>query len=251
MAQKFKIIYADPPWSYNDKLDPSRTLKYPTMSIEQIAALDVASLAADDCTLFVWATWPQLFDKFGNSPVGKIIHFWGFEFKTCGFVWVKVNKLTEVNQAAFFPADSFDVFWGGGHWTRANTEFCLLATRGHPKRVDASVHQVIYAPVGEHSRKPAETRTRIVKLMGDVARVELFARETVDGWHSWGNQVESTIQLADDEPLSEAEREEYKRLGAESDACAMSDMAHALPAAKQQRLIDLQRRLEYGKAKEG
>lgn len=202
MSERFSIIYADPPWAYDDKLDVTRTLKYPTMTEKELAALRVADLAADDCALFMWATFPTLWEskrKAGQvtttSRVARILDAWGFEYVTVGFVWIKVNKLTEVNQASFFPSDSFDAFWGGGHWTRANAEICLIARRGKPKRVDASVHQVIYAPIDEHSRKPPETRDRIVKLMGDLPRVELFARQTVSGWSAWGNQVESTVEV--------------------------------------------------------
>ena len=70
---------------------------------------------------------------------------------------------------------------------------CLLATRGHPKRQAANVHQFIISPIQEHSRKPDEARDKIVALMGDLPRVELFARQTPPGWDVWGNEVESTI----------------------------------------------------------
>ena len=84
-------------------------------------------------------------------------------------------------------------FYGLGFWTRGNAEICLLATRGHPKRQAANVHQFIIAPIQEHSRKPDEARDKIVALMGDVPRVELFARQSPPGWDVWGNEVESTI----------------------------------------------------------
>ena len=80
-----------------------------------------------------------------------------------------------------------------GFWTRGNAEVCLLATRGHPKRQAANVHQFIIAPIQEHSRKPDEARDKIVALMGDVPRVELFARQSPPGWDVWGNEVESTV----------------------------------------------------------
>lgn len=80
-------------------------------------------------------------------------------------------------------------FWGCGHWTRSNSEICLLAVKGTPKRISASVHSVIDSEVREHSQKPEEARTRIVQLMGDVPRIELFARECVTGWDCWGNEV--------------------------------------------------------------
>lgn len=84
-------------------------------------------------------------------------------------------------------------FYGLGFWTRGNAEICLLATRGHPKRQAANVHQFIIAPIQEHSRKPDEARDKIVALMGDVPRVELFARQSPPGWDVWGNEVESTV----------------------------------------------------------
>ena len=76
-----------------------------------------------------------------------------------------------------------------GYYTRSNNEICLLAIKGKPKRVSKSVHQVIYEPLREHSRKPDTTRTRIVELCGDLPRIELFARQKVDGWDHWGNEV--------------------------------------------------------------
>ena len=87
------------------------------------------------------------------------------------------------------------MFWGLGFWTRANAEICILATKGKPKRISAKVHQVIISPVEEHSKKPDETRKRIVELLGDIPRVELFARQKVNGWDSWGNEVNCDIDL--------------------------------------------------------
>ncbi len=66
---------------------------------------------------------------------------------------------------------------------------CLIATKGKPKRIDAGVHSVIDNPIQAHSQKPDEARERIIKLMGDLPRIELFAREKTDGWDVWGNEV--------------------------------------------------------------
>ena len=85
-------------------------------------------------------------------------------------------------------------FYGLGFWTRANAEVCLLATRGHPKRQAANIHQFIISPIEAHSKKPDETRDKIVALMGDLPRVELFARQTPPGWDVWGNEVQSTLR---------------------------------------------------------
>ena len=90
------------------------------------------------------------------------------------------------------PAGSW--FYGLGFWTRANAEVCLLATRGHPKRQAANIHQFIISPIEAHSKKPDEARDKIVALMGDLPRVELFARQTPPGWDVWGNEVQSTLR---------------------------------------------------------
>ena len=110
---------------------------------------------------------------------------WGFTFKTAAFVWVKLNR----------KADT--IFWGPGNWTRANAEICLLATRGHPIRRAKNVHQVILSHVEEHSKKPEEARRRIEALMGDVPRVELFARRYSPGWDVWGYDVVGDIDMAE------------------------------------------------------
>lgn len=189
--KKYNIIYADPPWRYDDKSlqRGGAERHYPTMRLEDICALPVADISADDCLLFMWGAWPKLFEA------GAVLSAWGFDFKTCAFVWVKTNKRTKIAQSSFFPVDSFDSFWGMGRWTRANTEFCLLGVKGSPKRQSAGVHQIIYAPISQHSRKPDETRERIVKLAGDLPRVELFARRTVPGWEVWGNEVECDLAI--------------------------------------------------------
>ena len=179
--KKYKIIYADPPWRfkvYSQKgLGRSAERYYPTMSIEDIQALPVGELADSDCVLFLWTTLPFLKDCF------SVISAWGFEYKTVAFVWIKLNR----------KADS--LFWGMGHWTRSNAELCVLAVKGHPKRISAGVHQVVISHIEEHSKKPNEVRDRIVALMGDLPRVELFARQRTEGWDVWGNEVDSDIQF--------------------------------------------------------
>lgn len=172
--KKYQIIYADPPWSYRDKaLSGNRGsgCKYQVQSKEWIDSLHVSEIADSDCVLFLWVTMPKL------NECWELIERWGFEYKTVAFTWVKKNK------------KSNSWFWGMGRWTRANAEVCLLATRGKPKRMDASVHSVIDTPIQSHSQKPQEVRDRIVKLMGDIPRIELFAREKTEGWDVWGNEV--------------------------------------------------------------
>ena len=82
-----------------------------------------------------------------------------------------------------------------GRWTRANAELCLLATKGKPKRLDAGVHSVIDEKIMKHSQKPNEARKRIIKLCGDLPRVELFAREKLEGFDVWGNELENDIEI--------------------------------------------------------
>lgn len=179
--KKYKIIYADPPWSYKDKAlagNRGAGCKYDVMSIQDICNLPIKTIADTDCALFMWVTMPKL------NEVLEVIKAWGFEYKTVAFTWVKKNK----------KSDSW--FWGMGRWTRANAEICLLATKGSPKRISASVHSVVSTPIQRHSQKPIEVRERIVKLMGDIPRIELFAREREsNGWHFWGNEIESDIIL--------------------------------------------------------
>ena len=143
------------------------------MSIDELCALPVADIAAPDSALFLWATFPQLPEAL------RLIKAWGFTYKSVAFVWLKKNR----------RADSW--FYGLGFWTRSNAEVCLLATRGHPRRRAANVHQFIISPIEGHSKKPDEAREKIVALMGDLPRVELFARQTPTGWDVWGNEVES------------------------------------------------------------
>lgn len=169
------MIYADPPWRYKVWSGEGTAEKhYPTMQMEDIKALPVEELADEDCVLFLWITMPMLHEAW------DVMRAWGFNFKTVAFVWIKLNRQSD------------GIFWGMGHWTRANAELCLLATRGHPKRQAKNVHQVIISHLEEHSKKPDEARRRIEALMGDVPRVELFARQTSPGWDVWGNEVEST-----------------------------------------------------------
>ena len=176
----YKIIYADPPWSYRDKQlagNRGAACKYDTMSIDSIARLPIGQLADRDCCLFMWVTMPML------NECWQIIRSWGFDYKTVAFTWVKRNRKTP------------SWFWGMGSWTRANAEVCLLATRGKPQRQSASVHSIVDTPIQLHSQKPQEVRDRIVQLCGDVPRIELFARTNTPGWDAWGNQVTESIEL--------------------------------------------------------
>jgi N6-adenosine-specific RNA methylase IME4 len=170
--KKYQIIYADPPWSYKDKAlagNRGAGCKYPTQSAEWLNNLPVKNIADNDCILFLWVTMPKLNECF------ELIKEWGFEYKTCAFTWVKKNKISPT------------WFMGMGRWTRANAELCLLATKGNPKRINAGVHSVIDTPIERHSKKPDITKDRIIKLVGDLPRIELFSRQLTEGWDVWGN----------------------------------------------------------------
>ncbi len=169
--KKYQIIYADPPWQYDDKLDKTRRIKYNVEDHNTIGRLPVSEIADNNCVLLMWATMPKLVEAF------DVIKAWGFTYKTCAFTWVKTNK------------KSRSLFWGMGRWTRSNAELCLLATKGKPKRFDAGLQSVVISPVREHSRKPDEVRDLIVKLCGDLPRIELYSRQKFDGWDVWGNQA--------------------------------------------------------------
>lgn len=180
--KKYGVIYADPPWHYKvySKKGMGRSAEshYPTMKLEDIKALPVADLADKDCALFLWVTLPCLIEGL------EVLKAWGFTYKTTAFVWIKQNR----------KADT--LFLGMGFWTRSNAEICLLGTKGRPKRMDATIRQVVVSHVEEHSKKPQEVRDRIIRLLGDVPRVELFARRKTEGFDVWGNEVESDIQLS-------------------------------------------------------
>jgi N6-adenosine-specific RNA methylase IME4 len=142
------------------------TAHYRTMSFEELAALPVGDLAARNCVLFAWGTWPLLKQSIA------LVEAWGFTYKTCGFNWMKRKKAEP------------EPIMGCGFWTRSNSEFCLLATRGHPKRLNRDVPQAIYEPRREHSRKP-DVYAKIERLVSGPY-CELFARQTRKNWDSWG-----------------------------------------------------------------
>lgn len=169
--KKYNIIYADPPWRYWESGNKNQSEHYKTMTIDDICNLPIKDIAADDSVLFLWVTYPILAEAF------RVIESWGFKYSTAAFVWVKKNK----------AADS--PFFGCGAWTRANSELCLLATRGSVQRLDATISQIVESPIGEHSKKPDIVRELIERLVGKLPRVELFCRNPADGWDVWGNEA--------------------------------------------------------------
>jgi N6-adenosine-specific RNA methylase IME4 len=177
----YGAILADPPWRFqpwSDKgKDRAPEQHYPTLDMVGLARLPIDALAADDCALFLWVTWPLLNDAM------FVIGTWGFTYKTAAFVWTKAHA----RQLELFRDDITDQM-GLGYWTRANSEACLLATRGKPKRIDKGVRQAIIEPRREHSRKPDCVHGRIERLVAGPY-LELFARARRVGWDAWGNEV--------------------------------------------------------------
>ncbi len=174
--RKYGAIYPDPPWSFRNwsakGTGRNAVSHYDCLSPAELAALPIVDLAAPDCALFLWATDPLL------PRAIELIQSWGFEYKTVGFYWVKLNAK---------PKHGADFFTGLGYWTRANPEQCLLATRGKPMRRAKDVRRVVIESRREHSRKPECVRERIERLVSGPY-LELFARETKPGWECWGNQ---------------------------------------------------------------
>ena len=197
----FGAILADPPWAFEawysggwrNRPDgtkyyssPSpRAARYDTMSAEDIAGMPVSSFAVDDCVLFLWGCWPML------RQAHQVMDGWGFQHKSCAFVWTKAN----VQQMEMFRDDA-DPDMLMGYWTRANTEFCLLGTRGKPKRLSADVRQAIIEPRREHSRKPDCVHERIERLVAGPY-LELFARQRRPGWTVWGNQTDKFAPITE------------------------------------------------------
>ena len=175
---KYNIIYADPPWKYDDCNRPGAGAAnhYDVMHIDDLCKMPINELAAKNCVLFMWACYPMIQEAL------DLIKAWGFTYKTLAFQWVKTTK-------------NGKIFWGNGGWTRANSEACLLAIKGKPKCQSHAVNQIIMSEVRKHSQKPDIVRDKIVELCGDLPRIELFARERASGWHVFGNEVESDIHI--------------------------------------------------------
>lgn len=167
--KKYNIILADPAWSYQDKnCNGNCESHYNTMNIKDICNLPVQNILEKDCVLFMWVTYPMLKEGL------QVMESWGFKYKTIGFQWIKQNK------------SGNGYFFGLGRWTRGNSECCLIGVKGKPKRINNGVSQLVFSPLREHSHKPDEVRDKIVTLMGDLPRIELFARQNVEGWDCWG-----------------------------------------------------------------
>ena len=185
---KYKIIYADPPWSYKDKSKShggGADSHYKTTGIEQLCEMKVNSIADDDSVMFMWVTYPML-----NEGL-RLIDAWGFVFKTVAFTWVKTNK------------GNGKVYMGMGRHTRGNAEICILGTKGKGvKREHCGIYNTQLHNRGKHSEKPTAFRDDIEKLYGidksnsdDFPRLEMFARYAVEGWDVFGNEAPNSIKI--------------------------------------------------------
>lgn len=207
---KFSILYADPPWHYNGKLqfDKSGTtaendgwrkdvfvsaasFKYPTIKTSELKKLNIASIAEDDSLLFLWTTNPHLQQamELGNA--------WGFEYKTVAFVW---NKMMH----------------NPGQYTLSYCELCLLFKKGRiPKpRGARNIKQLISSPRARHSEKPIQVAENIEKMFPAQKKIELFARAKRNGWESWGLETFHDNAIANKEDVSGFDR---NALSTESD----------------------------------
>ncbi len=185
--KKYQVIYADPPWHFGSKqlqkyngerFESLEKREYPTMTVKDICNLPVKEITYEDCALFLWTTDAHIPEAL------EVIKAWGFKYITVAFIWSK--KTNTGKQIATL-----------GAWTMKNCELCLLATKGQMLKFKTAnnIYQLVEAERTTHSTKPEEVRKRIEQLFNLPLRIELFARKKVDGWDSWGNEIESNIQL--------------------------------------------------------
>ena len=181
--KKYQIIYADPPWNFGNRMYSSNhldhhrdiTRAYPVLKTEDICSLPINNILDDNAVCFMWVA-----DAFIPDAI-RVMSAWGFKYKTVAFIWQKKEKSGV--QTCYM-----------GQWTMKNCELVLLGTKGKMTQYLQSrkVRQLQEA-IREraiHSRKPAIIRDRIIEMFGDLPRIELFARQKVDGWDAWGNEVD-------------------------------------------------------------
>jgi len=187
-GKKYQVIYADPPWSYKGAMYERGGAEnhYNTESQQSLKNMPVGSLAAQNSSLFMWATFPLLQEALDLGAA------WGFKYRTVAFVWVKKNKVANTP------------FVGMGFYTRANAGIVLHFTKGKAlPRQSKNVESIIFSEIGKHSQKPDEVRQRIKRLFGSVPSIELFARSRkgffpdyeYEGWDVYGNEVNNSISL--------------------------------------------------------
>jgi len=164
---KYNVIYADPPWKYDFGFDihGAADRHYHTMTIQELCDLPISDLTEDNAVLFMWVTSPKLFDAH------KIITAWGFDYKT-SFIWDKVKHVM-------------------GHYNSVRHEILLVCVRGSfPKQSDTLHDSVITIERSdEHSEKPQYFRELIETMYPKSKKIELFARQKIEGWDSWGNEL--------------------------------------------------------------
>ena len=172
--KKYNIIYADPPWSYRNmgNIQATANSHYNTMKQKDIEDMGetIKKISDKNCMLFLWVTFPKLQEGLDT------IKAWGFEYKTIGFNWIKKNK-------------NGTIFFGVGWYTKSNSEICLIGVKGKPFKQSNSISQIVETIREEHSKKTAIVRNKIVDFCGDLPRIELFARQQVEGWDCWGDEV--------------------------------------------------------------
>ena len=168
---KYNVIYADPPWTYNDTCEDGAIQSkgagkhYPTMTIKQLCNLDIQSLCVDDAILFLWVTSPLLEECF------EVINSWGFKYKA-SFIWDKIKH-------------------NMGHYNSVRHEFLLLCVKGsfQPENLKLFDSVVSVEKTNKHSQKPEIFYEMIETLYPSAKKIELFARDTRKGWDSWGNEI--------------------------------------------------------------
>lgn len=175
--KKYSIIYADPPWFYparnntNTAFGKGASSHYSMMKTPDICALPIKNITADNCALLMWTTMPHLEDSL------EVLNAWSFTYRTTAFVWVKTTKDGKYRS-------------NPGYYTCSNAEICLLGVKGKMPPQNRTIKQIVSEPITIHSKKPERIRDDIVKLFGDLPRIELFARQKTDGWDCWGNETE-------------------------------------------------------------
>lgn len=201
---QYNVITLDPPWKYNSRANHKTRFRggagghYPLMTMAEIAALPVGDLAARNCALLMWCTFPYLDEQI------KLFKHWGFRYRTQFLTWIKINPkgydlpkddpTYRIDKQYVLYSDGLfhSVFFGVGYYAKSNTEVLLLGMRGQVPTVSNNVSSVILAPRREHSRKPDETYSRIEGVFGNVPRIELFARHAHPGWAAAGNGIDGT-----------------------------------------------------------
>lgn len=175
---KYQILYCDCPWRYNARNNPNTKFglgasQYPTLSVGELVALAplIKAITAPNCALFMWAVPPKL------PWALEVMQAWGFRYCTKAFTWIKVDRQ---GVPRLLP----------GYYTGSNSEDCWLGMRGSLSVVNKGVRQVVSSTLRGHSQKPDLVRERIVDLFGDLPRLELFAREKIEGWQAVGNEID-------------------------------------------------------------